>query len=256
MSDQADRAALAPKQPFGDIKTSNDNILQEATVRCPCPQCGKTVKFFCYKCYQVVGMSQSDVPRLRLPVHLDVIKHEQEVDGKSTAIHARIIAPEDVDILTWSSMSSYKQNNDDESSRTLLLFPGPDAKTLDEIPRESFDRVVVIDGTWKQAKKIVRETPGLHRMRKVTMEPRQTNFWRFQQLSENYLATIEAIYYLYREYATSYETKEYDHRYDDLMYFYCFFYKLIQDNYRQHKEKKFTSRHKANYIQYDSEENK
>ncbi|KAF7723668.1 DTW domain-containing protein 1 [Apophysomyces ossiformis] len=198
-------------------------------------------------------MARSDVPQLQLPVQLDVIKHEQELDGKSTAIHARIIAPDDVEILSWGSMASYEENANHDIARTLLLFPGPDAKTLEEIPRETFNRVVVIDGTWKQAKKILRETPTLQRMRKVTIEPRQTYFWRFQQLSENYLATIEAIYYFYREYAIAYETMEYDHRYDDLMFYYCFFYKLIQNNYREQK-KKYTSRHKANYIQYDNNE--
>ncbi len=33
----------------------------------------------------------SAVPRIRLPVKLDIVKHAREVDGKSTAVHAPII---------------------------------------------------------------------------------------------------------------------------------------------------------------------
>lgn len=42
------------------------------------------------------------------------------MDGKSTAIHAKIIAEDDVDIYTYPNIPEYKQ-----PERTLLLFPGP-----------------------------------------------------------------------------------------------------------------------------------
>ncbi|KAL0088064.1 DTW domain-containing protein [Phycomyces blakesleeanus] len=234
-----------PDSPFDGLKTSDDSILYETKERQMCPRCKKTVKYFCYRCFDVIGMDRSQIPTVNLPVHLDVIKHERELDGKSTAIHARVIAPEDVSIYTWKNAPTYEH-----PERTLLLFPGPDAKTLAEIPRDSFDRVVVIDGTWSQANAIARDTPSLQNLRKVTIAPRITHFWRFQQMSENHLATIEAIYYLYREYCQTYETPEgYDGRYDNLMFYYKFFYDLIQDKYRQTK-KTFTHRHKQNYIKY------
>lgn len=179
------------------------------------------------------------------------IKHEMELDGKSTAIHARVIAEDDVDIYNWTEAS--EENHLFEGS--LLLFPGPDAKRLEEIPRDSFDRIIVIDGTWKQASRIVRETPALQNLQKVTIQARKTNFWRYQQKSENHLATIEAIYYLYREYAETFEGGYEDGRYDNLLFYYRFFYNLIQDTYRQKPDKKFTHRHRQDYIQYDDNEN-
>ncbi|KAI8393472.1 DTW domain-containing protein [Radiomyces spectabilis] len=236
------------ESPFDHLNISDDSILKSATDRHKCLRCQKTVKYFCYRCFDVVGMDRSSVPFLKLPVHLDVVKHEQELDGKSTAIHARVIANEDVDIYNWQSMPKLEN-----PERTLLLFPGPDAKTLKDIPRDSFDRVIVIDGTWKQANKIARETPGLQSLQKVTISPRETHFWRYQQLSEHHLATIEAIYYFYREYAEAYETTTaYDGRYDNLLFYYRFFYKLIQDHYRTNSSKRFTHRHgKKDYIKYD-----
>lgn len=48
------------------------------------------------------------------------IKHEYELDGKTTALHARVIAPEDVNIYNWKEMPQYEQ-----PERILMLFPGP-----------------------------------------------------------------------------------------------------------------------------------
>ncbi|KAG2224268.1 hypothetical protein INT45_000299 [Circinella minor] len=231
---------IKPTSPFNDLKISDDSVLDTVKQRTTCAQC----------------MDRSEIPYIKLPVPLNVIKHERELDGKSTALHSAVIANDDVKVYSWQEIPEFQQ-----PERSLLLFPGDDAKRLDEIPRESFDRITVIDGTWKQAGKIVRETPLLQRMQKVTISPRKTHFWRYQQMGENHLATIEAIYYIYREFAETYETKEgcYDGRYDNLLFYYRFFYNMIQDVYRnQKKGKKFTHRHRSDYIQYanDNDEEK
>ncbi|CAO3648514.1 unnamed protein product [Cunninghamella echinulata] len=233
--------------PFSGLKTSDDTILHETTERYKCPNCEKTVKYFCYRCFNVVGIDESQIPTLQLPVKLDVIKHEKEIDGKSTAIHAKVLAPNDVTLYGYSDIPTYEQ-----PERTLLLFPGPNAKTLKEIPRESFDRIVVLDGTWRQATRMAKETPQLKGLQQITIEPRQTHFWRFQQKSDNHLATIEAIYYIYREYADAYETETpYHGQYDDLMFYYKFFYNLIQNKYRNNHDRTFNRRHKKDYIKYE-----
>lgn len=186
-----------------------------------------------------------------------------------------------------------------------------DAKTLSQIPKGSFSKLVVVDGTWAQATKMVRETPQLARMRHVTIAPRKTFFWRFQNKDEHHLATIEAIYYFFREYYDAYEAgartrsdggvisdldsenrgqeqpetvwvegnadmtlpplqqtadesgsasvstlheKIYDGRYDDLLFYYKFFYEMIQEKYRQDRGKRaFNKRQREGYIQYEDE---
>jgi hypothetical protein len=71
-------------------------------------------------------------------------------------------------------------------------------------------------------------------------------------LSDNHLATIEAIYYLYREYAEAFEMKGslYDGRYDNLLFYFKFFYNMIQNKYRKEK-KPYTHRQRKGYIEYD-----
>ena len=108
----------------------------------------------------------------------------------------------------------------------------------------------MIDGTWSQAKQICKNTPILQKMQRVTIAPRKTHFWRYQNVDDFHLATIEAIYYLYREFGETYEAP-YAGTYDNLLFYYKFFYDMIQDSY-QSKPKRFSKRHQQkDYIKYD-----
>lgn len=57
------------------------------------------------------------IPCLRFPMHVLSIKHPNEVDGKSTAVHAKILAPEDVELHTFPDFPEY------DSESTVLVFP-------------------------------------------------------------------------------------------------------------------------------------
>lgn len=41
-------------------------------VRAPCPRCRCSRKFYCYTCYEVVGMDPKLVPKVQLPVKVDM----------------------------------------------------------------------------------------------------------------------------------------------------------------------------------------
>ena len=41
---------------------------------------------------------------------IDIIKHSREIDGKSTAAHAAVLAPEDVNIFTYPCIPDYGAN--------------------------------------------------------------------------------------------------------------------------------------------------
>lgn len=46
----------------------------------------------------------------QLPVKIDIIKHPNETDGKSTAIHAKILAPNDVTIYTYPCIPDFEKD--------------------------------------------------------------------------------------------------------------------------------------------------
>ena len=89
------------------------------------------------------------------------------------------------------------------------------------------------------------------KLKKVVIQSHETVFWRYQHLGKSNLATIEAIYYFYREWYDAFKLP-YLGQVDDLLYFYCYQYKKIQKYYNDRPEIRFV--HIDNYIQYEKKD--
>ncbi|MGH0118994.1 UNVERIFIED_CONTAM: hypothetical protein FKN15_003543 [Acipenser sinensis] len=76
-----------------------------------------------------LAMNKSGKLYGRLPLKIDIIKHPNETDGKSTAVHAKLIAPDDVSIYTYPCIPEYE----DKRHEVVLVFPGPDSVTVEDI---------------------------------------------------------------------------------------------------------------------------
>ena len=156
-----------------------------------------------------------------------------------------MICPTTVEIIEFPEVPKY---NKDE---VLLLFPQKDAKLLKDIKDlDKIKKLVVIDSQWQTTKKMLNHE-NLCDLNCVIINTHDTLFWRYQPKSvdEKGLATIEAIYYFYKEYYFAAIEKSpttiYDGRFDDLLYFFSYNYNLIQKHYKS-KKKEFTK--KKNYI--------
>lgn len=55
----------------------------------------------------------------QLPIKIDIIKHAREIDGKSTAAHAAVLAPDDVTIYTYPDIPDY---GEDEKVKMVVVF--------------------------------------------------------------------------------------------------------------------------------------
>ncbi|ORX76015.1 DTW-domain-containing protein [Anaeromyces robustus] len=234
------------KRPFENLEISNYEPLFNSK-RELCTTCNKTFKNFCYNCLKVFDSVKEYIPQVKLPIPLDILKHNLELNSKSTALHAKLISPEDVTIYTSEKLPQY-ENPD----RVLLLFPGEDAIPVSKVDPKKYDRVLVIDGTWYQAKILIRE-PFLQKLQKVTFtQEHTTEFWRFQNLGDEHLATIEAIYYFYQEYEKYClkADKNLVKSMDNLLYFYAFQWEVIQRHYKSGKSKKGISKRLHNHETY------
>ncbi|KAI9332074.1 hypothetical protein BDR26DRAFT_1010689 [Obelidium mucronatum] len=240
---------------------------------------------------------------ITLPLDLHMYRHPGEKVSKSTSVHAKVVAPLSTTLFV-EDCSGLRENKDGvltsrypDPKRVLLLFPSKDAKPLSQLPRSSFDKLIVLDGTWTQAKSMYNclkdvgfqpvtiefpMAPSLNSTvvesssssnyiessssststvslsstasssSTTALEPVKTMFWRYQSLGEHCLATIEAVYYFYRDYFAVYEEKDvgaYDGRFDALLYYFKIQYEAVQQNYRDHPEKEFTKK-KANSEKY------
>ncbi|KAJ3282459.1 DTW domain-containing protein 1 [Borealophlyctis nickersoniae] len=125
--------------------------------------------------------------------------------------------------------------------RILLLFPSEKAVPLEKIDRSSFDRLIVLDGTWRQAKSMTKALGG-HRFKHVKIQSQKTLFWRYQPFDEYHLSTIEAFYWFFRDFHAAYEPSvPYDGRYDNLLFYFKQQYELIQSVY-QNSGRSFTGK--------------
>lgn len=80
-------------------------------------------------------------------------------------------------------------------SGAALLFPGETAEVLADLPAERRPRqLVVVDGTWHQAKTLVRDIPALGALPRVRLRPAEPSRYRIRrEPNAEALSTVEAV---------------------------------------------------------------
>uniref|UniRef100_A0ABI7Y7S4 tRNA-uridine aminocarboxypropyltransferase 1 n=1 Tax=Felis catus TaxID=9685 RepID=A0ABI7Y7S4_FELCA len=204
-----------------------------------------------------------DPRAVQLPLKIDIIKHPNETDGKSTAVHAKLLAPEFVNIYTYPCIPEYEEKDHE----VALVFPGPKSISIKDLSfhlqkriqnnvRDKNDpekpsvkrkkteeqdlndskgqdttlkKIIFIDSTWNQTNKIFTDE-RLQGLLQVELKTRKTCFWRHQKgKPDTFLSTIEAIYYFLVDYHTDILKEKYQGQYDNLLFFYSFMYQLIKN---------------------------
>lgn len=102
---------IIDRAPFKHLKIDNAQILDTVEGRKICENCYRSRKFFCYTCFTPM-IDEKYFPRLKLPVKIDIIKHRREIEGKSTAVHAAVLAPEDVKIYIYPDFPEMVKNEE------------------------------------------------------------------------------------------------------------------------------------------------
>lgn len=82
-------------------------------------------------------------------------------------------------------------------SDAYLLFPSEDAKNCEDTVLTSKSTVIVVDGTWSEAGKIIRRNEILRKLPCLTFKrDLRSNYRIRKQPKDNYLSTIECIGHL------------------------------------------------------------
>ncbi|XP_071804032.1 tRNA-uridine aminocarboxypropyltransferase 1-like [Asterias amurensis] len=116
--------------PFDGMLIDPHGPLDKVTTRTNCPECGSSRKYFCYTCYLPMPGVTGVYNTVELPLMVDIIKHPAEVDGKSTAVHARLLAPDHVTIYTYPNIPHFENKE-----KVLLVFPCKDAVSLEDLSK-------------------------------------------------------------------------------------------------------------------------
>ncbi|XP_053784803.1 tRNA-uridine aminocarboxypropyltransferase 1 isoform X2 [Desmodus rotundus] len=264
---QSQTTSIAAEDPLQNLCLASQEVLQKAqqSGRSKCLKCGGSRMFYCYTCYvPVENVPMEQMPLVKLPLKIDIIKHPNETDGKSTAIHAKLLAPDYVTIYTYPCIPEYEEKDHE----VALVFPGPKSVSVKDISfhlqkrvqnnvrgknddpdkpsvkrkkteeqdlndgeykETTLKKIIFIDSTWNQTNKILSDE-RLQGLLQVELKTRKTCFWRHQKgKPDTFLSTIEAIYYFLVDYHTDVLKEKYKGQYDNLLFFYSFMYQLIKN---------------------------
>lgn len=96
--------------------------------------------------------------------------------------------------VSWEGSPELDRALSDPARPAALLYPGEGSIDVGTHPPEGPITLVVVDGTWWQSKKLIRENPRLAALPRYAFVPRAPSQYRIRrEPRENYVSTIEAL---------------------------------------------------------------
>lgn len=99
--------------------------------------------------------------------------------------------------LHWENSSVFQKLLHDPERPAALLYPGEGSIDLSVAPPEGPITLIVVDGTWSQTKKLVKENPSLAKLPRYAFRPDAPSDYRIRrEPQETFVSTIEALVYV------------------------------------------------------------
>lgn len=141
------------------------------------------------------------VTRLETRTKVLFLQHPRESKtaiGTAKIAHACLPSSELHVGLRFGDDPAVRRTLDDPSTHAVLLYPGPDALVLgtEEARKKLPDPLVlvVIDGTWPQSKKVLKENPWLGELPRVALLPPEPSEYRIRrEPREDFVSTLESV---------------------------------------------------------------
>lgn len=126
-----------------------------------------------------------------------IVQHPRERDMPiGTARMATLCLPNSELLvgIDWDHSASLERALADAERPPVLLYPGEGARDLRAEPLTAPCTLVVLDGTWWQARKLLRTSARLRALPRVAFVPEQPSEYRIRrEPAEEYVSTIEAL---------------------------------------------------------------
>lgn len=159
----------------------------QSTPRAVCSRCARP-QATCYCAHVAVVPTRS---------RLLVLQHPREQDKAiGTARIAALGLPEAEIVvgIDFTDDARVHAALGDPARPPVLLYPGEGARDLASEPPRGPVTLVVIDGTWSQARSLLRNNPWLGRLPRYTFEPARPSEYRIRsEPRADYVSTVEAI---------------------------------------------------------------
>lgn len=129
---------------------------------------------------------------------LIVLQHPDEVKNKKNTIKLAKMACSNIEVIIGESEQDFAEIKQVlVNSKTALLFPSELATNFDDLPAQSqFDYLVILDGTWRKAKRIYFVNPWLQALPHLQFSLTNKSQYSIRSTSQEFsLSSIEAIAY-------------------------------------------------------------
>jgi DTW domain-containing protein YfiP len=151
------------------------------------------------------------IPRLPSRTRVLILQHPDEVGHALNTARVAALGLENAELLVGERFADLQL---DSAYRACLLFPGEAAQPLPLAPLPNDERpllLVVPDGTWRKARKLLHLNPCLAELPRVCLPSGLNSRYRLRKApAEGALATIEAI-------VAALELQEAPQRFDELL---------------------------------------
>jgi DTW domain-containing protein YfiP len=126
-----------------------------------------------------------------------ILQHSRERDMPiGTARMATLCLPQsELHVgVRWAEHAALRAALADPDRPAILLYPGPGARDILTDPPKGPVTLVVVDGTWAQAKSVVRDNPILQRLPRYAFATPEPSHYRIRKEPRaEYCSTIEAL---------------------------------------------------------------
>lgn len=137
------------------------------------------------------------LPRLDTETRVVILQHPRERDMPiGTARMASLCLPRaELHVgIRWSASAPLAAALADPARPPILLYPGPGARDILRDPPAGPVTLVVVDGTWSQAKVVVRDNPILQALPRYAFAAPELSQYRIRKEPRaEYCSTIEAL---------------------------------------------------------------
>ena len=145
----------------------------------------------CNRCLQQVAHCACDlIPTIQTATHFLLIRHWKERKKPSNTGRLVDYALPNSTLIDYGAPGETWDPSVLDLTNAALLFPSEDADPCTVAP----DTVVVVDGSWPQARKLVNKLPGLKELPRLTVTPLDGHRTRLRTPPiANGMSTIEAV---------------------------------------------------------------
>lgn len=137
------------------------------------------------------------LPRLTSGVRLVVVQHPREHRKPIGTAWMAVRAVEHAELFVTTTVDEGGQLSSllaDPARPAVLLWPGEGARDLEHDPPALPVTLVVVDGTWSTARKLLQRNPVLAALPRVRINPRQASRYRIRREPRaECLSTVEAV---------------------------------------------------------------